>query len=148
MSRKLSCTLACIFIGSAVIGCAAQADPIFDAMQAEMKRSMTLSLQKLEKPYFVSYTIDTGHEWSATAVMGGLLGAVVRAVPLSCHAAPRRQLQIRPDQFCRRRPRRVLRAERLPARRRSLRNPPISLARNRFRLQELSRCHRPQDAPC
>ena len=44
-------------------------------MQTEMKRSMTLSLQKLEKPYFVSYTIDTGHEWSATAVMGGLLGA-------------------------------------------------------------------------
>ena len=43
-------------------------------MQAELKRSMTLSLQKLEKPYFVSYTIDTGHEWSATAVMGGLLG--------------------------------------------------------------------------
>ena len=52
-----------------------KADPIFDAMQAEMKRSMTLSLQKLEKPYFISYTIDTGHEWSATAVMGGLLGA-------------------------------------------------------------------------
>jgi hypothetical protein len=74
MNRKLSGALACVFIGSAVIGCAAQADPIFDAMQTELKRSMSLSLQKLEKPYFVSYTIDTGHEWSATAVMGGLLG--------------------------------------------------------------------------
>ncbi len=49
-------------------------DPIFDAMKGELKRSMTLSLQKLEKPYYVSYTIETGHEWSATAVMGGLLG--------------------------------------------------------------------------
>jgi predicted Zn-dependent protease len=61
----------------AAVSCvgAQAADPIFDAMQAELKRSMSLSLQKLEKPYFVSYTIDTGHEWSATAVMGGLLGA-------------------------------------------------------------------------
>jgi hypothetical protein len=68
-------TLTCLLLATAAIGFAASsADPVFDAMQAEMKRSMTLSLQKLEKPYFVSYTIDTGHEWSATAVMGGLLG--------------------------------------------------------------------------
>ena len=68
-------TLTCLFLSTAAIGFAASAaDPVFDAMQAEMKRSMTLSLQQLEKPYFVSYTIDTGHEWSATAVMGGLLG--------------------------------------------------------------------------
>jgi TldD protein len=77
MKRRFSA----ILLGSAAIGCVAvccaaqAADPIFDAMQSELKRSMTLSLQKLEKPYFVSYTIDTGHEWSATAVMGGLLGA-------------------------------------------------------------------------
>ena len=43
-------------------------------MQTELKRTMSLSLQKLEKPYFASYSIDTGHEWAATAVMGGLLG--------------------------------------------------------------------------
>jgi hypothetical protein len=68
-------TLTCLLLATAVIGLAAPAaDPVFDAMQAELKRSMTLSLQQLEKPYFVSYTIDTGHEWSATAVMGGLLG--------------------------------------------------------------------------
>jgi hypothetical protein len=55
--------------------CVAQtADPIFDAMKGEMSRSMTLSLQKLEKPYYVSYTIETGHEWAATAIMGALLG--------------------------------------------------------------------------
>src|SRR5580698_3579332 len=71
--RTLTC---CLLLATAAIGFAASsADPVFDAMQAEMKRSMTLSLQKLEKPYFVSYTIDTGHEWSATAVMGGLLGS-------------------------------------------------------------------------
>ena len=69
-------TLTCLFLATTAIGFAAEAaDPVFDAMQAEMKRSMSLSLQKLEKPYFVSYTIDTGHEWAATAVMGGLLGA-------------------------------------------------------------------------
>ena len=62
---------------SAVAGASAlcaQSDSVFDAMRGELQRSMTLSLQQLEKPYYVSYTIDTGHEWSATAVMGGLLG--------------------------------------------------------------------------
>lgn len=68
-------TLTCLLLATAAIGLAAPAaDPVFEAMQAELKRSMGLSLKNLEKPYFVSYTIDTGHEWSATAVMGGLLG--------------------------------------------------------------------------
>lgn len=49
-------------------------DVLFDAMKAELQRSMSLSLQQLEKPYYVSYTIDGGHVWSATAVMGGLIG--------------------------------------------------------------------------
>jgi hypothetical protein len=73
MSRRLSFAVLGVALGTAAL-CLAQADPVFDAMQTELKRSMSLSLQKLEKPYFVSYTIDTGHEWSATAVMGGLLG--------------------------------------------------------------------------
>ena len=53
----------------------AKPDPVFDAMQAELQRSLTLSLQQLEKPYFVSYTIDGGHAWSATASMGALLSS-------------------------------------------------------------------------
>ncbi len=53
---------------------AQSSDLLMDAMKAELQRSMTLSLQKLEKPYFISYSADAGHEWSATAVMGGLLG--------------------------------------------------------------------------
>ncbi len=77
MNLKLTLMLSGAFLSGSVL-CLAQAsqtaDPIFDAMKAELKRSMTLSLQKLERPYYVSYTIETGHEWSATAVMGGLLG--------------------------------------------------------------------------
>jgi len=72
---KLLSLLSGVLLGTAALCCAQATDPIFDAMKAELKRSMTLSLQQLEKPYYVSYTIETGHEWSATAVMGGLLGA-------------------------------------------------------------------------
>jgi hypothetical protein len=49
------------------------ADAVYDAMQAELARSMTLSLQQLEKPYFVSYAIDDGMAWTASAVQGGLV---------------------------------------------------------------------------
>jgi TldD protein len=51
------------------------ADAVYDAMQAELQRSMTLSLKQLEKPYFVSYSIDDGLTWSATAAHGGLVTA-------------------------------------------------------------------------
>jgi len=54
---------------------AADADPIFDAMQAEMKRSATLTLNQLDKPYFVSYAIDEGKSWSASATNGGLVSS-------------------------------------------------------------------------
>lgn len=78
MKLRHSCILPGLLLGGAAL-CFTQPgdgkpDPVFDAMKAEMNRSMTLSLQQLEKPYFVSYTIDTGHEWSAAAVLGGLLG--------------------------------------------------------------------------
>ena len=76
MNLKNSYFLSGALLASATLCCAQQpADPVFDAMQAELKRSMSLSLQQLEKPYYVSYTIETGHQWGATAVMGGLLGA-------------------------------------------------------------------------
>lgn len=51
------------------------ADAVYDAMQAELKRSMTLSLNQLEKPYFISYAIDDGETWSATAILGALTSA-------------------------------------------------------------------------
>ncbi len=51
------------------------ADAVYDAMQAELKRSMTLSLRQLDKPYFISYSVDDGKTWSATAAHGGLLSA-------------------------------------------------------------------------
>ncbi len=50
-------------------------DPVFDAMKTEMKRSTTLTLNQLEKPYFVSYAIDEGRTFSATAMNGGIIGA-------------------------------------------------------------------------
>ena len=54
---------------------AAQPDPVLDAMQAELKRSMTLTLNQLDKPYFLSYTVDDEHTWSAAATLGGLLSS-------------------------------------------------------------------------
>src|ERR1700749_1320559 len=54
---------------------AAQPDPVFDAMQAELKRSMTLTLNQLDKPYYLAYTVDDEHTWSATATLGGLIGS-------------------------------------------------------------------------
>jgi predicted Zn-dependent protease len=68
--------LPAVSIVSAVILWAA-ADPVYDAMQAELKRSMNLSLKQLEKPYFISYAIDDGKTWTATAAHGGLLSAHV-----------------------------------------------------------------------
>ncbi len=54
---------------------AAQPDPVLDAMRAELKRSTTLKLNQLETPYFVSYTVDDGHAWSAAATLGGLISS-------------------------------------------------------------------------
>jgi hypothetical protein len=39
---------------------AAQTDPVFDAMQAELKRSMTLTLNELDKPYYLGGLISSG----------------------------------------------------------------------------------------
>lgn len=44
-------------------------------MQAELKRAMTLTLNSLDKPYFVSYVIEEGRTWTGTATLGGLLNA-------------------------------------------------------------------------
>jgi hypothetical protein len=59
--------------GSAL--CAAQPDAVFDAMQAELTRSMTLTLNQLDKPYYLSYTVDDEHTWSAAAALGGLISS-------------------------------------------------------------------------
>ena len=76
MSRRvLGIVAGALFAGAFVWGAqTAVQDPIFEAMRTELSRSMTLSLKQLEKPYYISYTIETGHQWGATAVQGGLLG--------------------------------------------------------------------------
>ncbi len=60
---------------SAGVILAVQTDPVFDAMQAELKRSMTLTLNQLDKPYYLSYTVDDEHTWSASATLGGLISS-------------------------------------------------------------------------
>jgi hypothetical protein len=52
---------------------AAQPDGVFDAMQAELQRSMQLELGHLDKPYYLSYVVDDDHIWSASATLGGLI---------------------------------------------------------------------------
>jgi hypothetical protein len=73
--RSRSIAFAGIAVSLAGIAAAAQPDPVFDAMQAELKRSMTLTLNELDKPYYLSYSVDDEHTWSATATLGGLLGS-------------------------------------------------------------------------
>jgi len=62
-------------LGAGLTLSAAQTDPVFDAMQAELKRSMTLTLNQLDKPYYLSYTVDDEHTWSASATLGGLISS-------------------------------------------------------------------------
>ncbi len=59
-------------LASALLGQAK--DPVLDAMKDELQRSMTLSLQQLDRPYYVQYVVDDLHTWNATATLGGLLG--------------------------------------------------------------------------
>ena len=54
---------------------AAQPDTVLDAMQAELKRSLTLTLGQLDKPYFLSYQVDDQHTWSASSTLGGIVSS-------------------------------------------------------------------------
>lgn len=62
-------------VAVAVTVVAAPPDPVFEAMQTELKRAATLSLNQLEKPYFISYAIDEGRTFSASATNGGLISS-------------------------------------------------------------------------
>ena len=67
--------LAFAILSAGVILPAAQTDHVFDAMQSELKRSMTLTLNELDKPYYLSYTVDDEHTWSAAATLGALISS-------------------------------------------------------------------------
>jgi len=73
--RSRSIAFAGIAVSLAGMAAAAQPDAVFDAMQAELKRSMTLTLNQLDKPYYLSYSVDDEHTWSATATLGGLISS-------------------------------------------------------------------------
>ncbi len=72
MKTRITPTLAALILAIAPLRAA---DPVFDAMQAELTRSMTLSLRQLDTPYFISYTIDDVQAWSASASLGGITAA-------------------------------------------------------------------------
>lgn len=59
-----------------------QQDAVLDTMKAELKRSMALQLNNLDKPYYIAYTLDDEHSWSASASLGGLLSAGANAFRL------------------------------------------------------------------
>ncbi len=63
------------FFSLAVLLSAADNDKVFEAMKAELKRSSTLKLNQLETPYFVSYSVDDGITYTATATNGGIISA-------------------------------------------------------------------------
>ena len=76
MKLFLRIPVAALLVTSAGIALhAAQPDAVFDAMQAELKRSMTLTLNQLDKPYYLSYSVDDEHTWSASATLGGLVSS-------------------------------------------------------------------------
>jgi TldD protein len=54
---------------------AATPDGVFGAMKAELQRSQMLQLGELEWPYFISYSVDDVHVWSASAMLGGLIAS-------------------------------------------------------------------------
>jgi len=70
-------TVSTLLLSVALCGVAhaAQQDAVMDAMQAEMARSLTLTLGELDKPYFLSYQVDDQRIWSAGATLGGLVSS-------------------------------------------------------------------------
>ncbi|HZL57076.1 MAG TPA: hypothetical protein VFC21_08350, partial [Bryobacteraceae bacterium] len=54
---------------------AAEPDKVLEAMKTELKRSSTLTLNQLDKPYFVSYSVDDIHSWSASAMLGAIISS-------------------------------------------------------------------------
>jgi hypothetical protein len=75
VDTRLVSVAALILLGAVTL-LAAQPDAVFDAMQAELQRSMTLTLNQLDKPYYLSYSVDDAHAWSAAATLGGLISSI------------------------------------------------------------------------
>jgi TldD protein len=72
---KLTATFLLVFSVAPLGAWAAQPDAVFTAMQAELKRSMGLTLNQLDRPYYITYSVDDEHSWSASATLGGLLSS-------------------------------------------------------------------------
>jgi TldD protein len=55
--------------------CAAEPDSVMNALQAELKRSMSLTLNQLDKPYYIDFGLDDEVAYSASATLGGLVSS-------------------------------------------------------------------------
>ncbi|MSV28816.1 MAG: hypothetical protein EXQ52_08725 [Bryobacterales bacterium] len=50
-------------------------DTILRAMRDELKRSLTIKFENLEKPYYIEYSLDDAESFGAVASVGGLISA-------------------------------------------------------------------------
>ncbi len=77
MRRSLNRTLLAFWLGVLLLGPAAKAqDSVMQAMRDELQRSMDqLRLEELNKPYFISYTVEEMRVTQASASFGSLLNS-------------------------------------------------------------------------
>src|SRR5512145_1975004 len=75
MRRRANWTLLVFWLSVLLLGPAAKAqDSVMQAMRDELQRSMDqLRLEELNKPYFISYTVEEMRATQASASFGSLL---------------------------------------------------------------------------
>ena len=65
----------CLAVGGLSFAAAADDDIVLRAMRDELARSRAVKVVNLEPPYFISYSLDDGEAFGATAELGGLISS-------------------------------------------------------------------------
>jgi len=86
-------TVALLVVSTAVFG-ADDSGAVLKAMHDELQHSQGLDSVHLEKPYFISYTVEDGESFGAVASLGGIIGKTE-----SRFRVPRVQLRVGSYQF-------------------------------------------------
>jgi len=86
-------TVALLVVSTAVFG-ADDFGTVLKAMHDELQHSQGLDSVHLEKPYFISYTVEDGESFGAVASLGGIIGKTE-----SRFRVPRVQLRVGSYQF-------------------------------------------------
>lgn len=74
LARKATLAILSLFIGISATPNEKNLDSVlFQAMQTELNRSMNLSIPKLSKPFFISYTVQDQKSLNIQATLGGIL---------------------------------------------------------------------------